>query len=216
MPLHFSPLVTRHALTHPEEKPAQPALAFEHVLKFNPNHDKSTGRFTSGSGGGGGKGSGAGRMGGYTGGKLTAPRGGGGSYTAPTIHNPPATGKITAGKVPRKGGVVDLPTYGTKGKPDPHFERGTPIKPHVQSDGRATMEIRDTKGTPKGTLFFDDKFLVPTDEDVPSDSKWNDTKNHPLGTLYVPGSGTFIPRIEGGYSNIHAGKVYRAYGYNKS
>ena len=58
MPLHMSSLVSRHTLLHPDEKPPAPTapLDYERVLKFNPNHDTSTGRFTSGSGGGGRRG----------------------------------------------------------------------------------------------------------------------------------------------------------------
>jgi hypothetical protein len=48
MPLHQTGLVSRRELDNPEEKPHAEPLPFEHVLKYNPHHDKRSGRFTSG------------------------------------------------------------------------------------------------------------------------------------------------------------------------
>ena len=50
MPLHTSAVMSRHALDHPSEKPAE-VLPYERVLKYNPHHGDD-GRFTSGEGGG--------------------------------------------------------------------------------------------------------------------------------------------------------------------
>jgi hypothetical protein len=51
MPLHHTGLVSRRELDHPDEKPRVEPTSFERVLKFNPYHDKQTGRFTSSGGG---------------------------------------------------------------------------------------------------------------------------------------------------------------------
>lgn len=52
MPLHFTGLISRYQLDHPDEHPPEQAvpLNYERVLKFNPNHGPD-GRFTSGGGG---------------------------------------------------------------------------------------------------------------------------------------------------------------------
>ena len=66
MPLTTSGFMTRTSLLHPEDPPKLLPDAnltkcppFERVLKFNPNHDATSGRFTSGSGGGGYRGTGS-------------------------------------------------------------------------------------------------------------------------------------------------------------
>ena len=53
MPIHTTGFVSRHTLDHPDEKapPTPSTLEYEHVLKYNPNHDPHSGKFTSGGGG---------------------------------------------------------------------------------------------------------------------------------------------------------------------
>jgi hypothetical protein len=50
MPLHFTGLVSRYNLRHPDEETPSPPV-YDHVLKYNPHHDPQTGRFSSRGGG---------------------------------------------------------------------------------------------------------------------------------------------------------------------
>lgn len=112
MPLHTGGIVTRRQLDHPEEPISEPVAvpAYEHVLKFNPNHGPD-GRFAS---------SGGGRRGGTVGPPTTGAFGQplGGRY-APTQRS------MDAG-FSRGGPAVTTPGFhrGGPAVQDPNFNRG--------------------------------------------------------------------------------------------
>ena len=114
MPIHTTGFVSRHTLDHPDEKdaPIPTPLGYEHVLKYNPNHDPHSGKFTSGGGG-------------RRGGTMGAPREDAFGQALGRRHIPGLSQTSIADSILAKPGGLSTQTLGEalRNKPTPPVEK---------------------------------------------------------------------------------------------